>query len=191
MNKRGAKKRFKDFVDCIKQDPHRYLYIKNMLWRLQNDGFDLNTQGYGGKTLLHLALKLNNLRLMNLFLSFGVNPNLADEQGNAPLHVAVLANQMRFIKGLVAHACDINLACEQEQSPLHLAVINGNLEVVKYLIENGADIMIQDELHNYPLDYAIEEKDDKILRYLLTKQEIDDERKRKILTIINKAGEKQ
>ena len=98
---------------------------------------------------------------------------------------------MRFIKGLVAHACDINLACEQEQSPLHLAVINGNLEVVKYLIENGADIMIQDELHNYPLDYAIEEKDDKILRYLLTKQEIDDERKRKILTIINKAGEKQ
>ncbi|MGD9886767.1 MAG: hypothetical protein AB7T03_02245 [Bacilli bacterium] len=51
--------------------------------------------------------------------------------------------------------------------------------------------MIQDEAHNYPLDYAIEEKDEKILRYLLTKQEIDDERKMKILTIIKKVGEKQ
>ncbi|MGD9886768.1 MAG: ankyrin repeat domain-containing protein [Bacilli bacterium] len=134
MIKRGDKKRFKDFVRCIKQDPHRYLYIKNMLSRLHSDGFDLNTQGYGGRTLLHLALKINNLRLMNLFLSFGVNANLADEQGYAPLHFAVLENKMRFLKGLVGYGCDINIACEQDQTPLHLAVINGNLEIVKFLI---------------------------------------------------------
>ncbi|GEM_PF-327450 len=189
MNRRGDKKRFKDFVRCIKQDPHRYFYIKSTLAKLKQDDFDINNQGYGGRTLLHLALRLNNLRLMNLFLSFGVNPDLADEQGVAPIHYAVIGNKLRFVKCLATNGCDINLAAEQEQAPLHLAVINGHLEIAKCLIEHGADIMLLDENHNYPIDYAIDEKDEKMIRFLLTKQEIDDDRKDKINLILNKAGE--
>ena len=42
---------------------------------MKAEEIDVNTQDYNGRTLLHLALKLNNLRLFNLFLKAGVNPD--------------------------------------------------------------------------------------------------------------------
>ena len=58
MYKRGSKKIFKDFVRTVKSDPHRYFYIKSRLIKMKEEEIDINTQGYSGSTLLHLALKL-------------------------------------------------------------------------------------------------------------------------------------
>ncbi|NLD26995.1 MAG: ankyrin repeat domain-containing protein [Acholeplasmataceae bacterium] len=189
MIKRGSRKIFREFVKNVKQDPHRYYYIKSRIQKMKEEDIDINTQDYYGRTLLHLALKMNNLKLFNLFIKAGVNPDLANENDETPLHRAVIENKINFIRSLVNHGCDINIAAEQEQTPLHLAVINGNLEIVKYLVDHGADLIITDEANNLPIDYAIDEEDLKIIKYFLTKQEVDDLRKEKIRQIINKAGE--
>jgi ankyrin repeat protein len=188
MIKRGSKKQFLEFVKSVKQDPFRYYYIKSSLSKMKADNIEVNTQDYNGRTLLHISLKLNNLRLFNLFLKAGVNPDLADVNVETPLHRAVLEGKLNFIRNLVNHGCDINIATEQEQSPLHLAVISGNLDIIKYLIDHGAEVLIADENNNLPIDYAIDEKDEKTIKYLLTKHQVDDDRKEKIEEILNKKG---
>jgi ankyrin repeat protein len=189
MIRRGDKKRFREFVKAVKQDPHRYFYIKSNLIKMKENQIDINTQYYNGKTLLHLALQLKNIKLFNLFLKAGVNPNLANESGETPLHRAIIENQIEFVKSLVNAGCDINIGGEQEQSPLHYAVINGNLDIIKYLMDHGAELMLLDENNNLPIDYAIDESDLKIIRYFLTKQNIDDVRQNKIKELTSKAGE--
>ncbi|MDD3999743.1 MAG: ankyrin repeat domain-containing protein [Bacilli bacterium] len=188
MSKRGSKKEFREFVNNVKQDPYRYYYIKSSLAKMKANDVELNTQDYNGRTLLHVALKLNNLRLFNLFLKVGVNPDLADHNDETPLHRAVNEGKINFIRSLINHGCDINIATEQEQSPLHLAVVSSNLEVIKFLVDHGAEVLIADENNNLPIDYAVDEKDEKTINYLLTKHEVDDERKKKIEEIFNKKG---
>ena len=190
MYKRGNKKKFSDFVYSVKSDPHRYLYIKNTLNRLKEEDIDINTQNASGNTLLHLAIKMNDLKLFNIFLDSGVNVNLANDNGDAPIHKAVLDDKILFVKSLVEHGCDLNLGTELEQTPLHLAVTKGNLEMVKYLVENGADILLMDEINNLPIDYAIDEKDEKMIKYFMDKQTLDEARKMKVDIILNKGVEK-
>src|SRR5690554_1876994 len=86
LNRRGDKKKFKEFVSAIKKSPHSYYYIKSTLAKFRNEGIDVNTQVDMGKTLLHVAIKLKNIRLLNMFIKAGVNLNLANEMGNTPLH---------------------------------------------------------------------------------------------------------
>lgn len=186
---RGSKRIFNDFVKTVKQDSHRYYYIKSSLMKMNEENVELNTQIYGGQTLLHVALKLNNLKLFKLFLKAGVNPDLANEIGEAPIHQAVMKNKFNFIKTLISHGCDIDLSAELEQTPLHLAVINGNLDIVKYLVDHNAEILVQDENNNYPIDYAIDEGDVLMIKYFLTKQIVDEARKAKIDQILNRVGE--
>ncbi len=188
---RGSKRIFNDFVRTVKQDSHRYYYIKSNLLKMREENIDINTQIYGGQTLLHVALKLKNIRLFKLFLKYGVNPDIANDLGEAPIHKAILKNEFNFLKALVGNGCDINLGAELEQTPLHLAVITGNVDIVKYLVDNNARILIQDENYNYPLDYAIDEGDCDIIKYFLTKQEVDETRKEKINQLMEKAGEKE
>ncbi len=69
MYKRGTKKKFNDFVKTVRSDPHRYLYIKNTLNKMKEEEVDINTQNVSGNTLLHIAIKLNDLRLFKIFLT--------------------------------------------------------------------------------------------------------------------------
>lgn len=182
--RRGDKKKFKDFVRSIKNNPMQYYYIKSNLKKLVADGVDINT--HIGYTLLHLAIKLKNLRLLKLFIESGVNLNLADDDGFTPLHLAVLDNRLDFVKCLVKSGADTDLGAEFEQTPLHLAVSNGRFDIVKFLIENEANIWAVDEANNMPIDYAIDEKDLKMIKLLLSFQEVDDIRKEKINSIERK-----
>ena len=182
--RRGDKKKMKDFISIVKNNPNQYYYIKSNLKKLINDGVDINT--CISYTVLHLAIKLKNLRLLKMFIANGANLNLADEAGFTPLHLAVLENSLDFVKVLVQNGCDLNLGGEIEQTPLHLAVSNGRLEIAKYLIEQKADIWAVDELHNLPLDYAIDEKDINMINLLSQYQEIDDIRLEKIKAIERK-----
>lgn len=183
-SRRGDKKKMKDFISSIKGNPNQYYYIKSNLKKLVSEGVDINT--YVNYTLLHLAIRLKNRRLLKMFIEAGVNLNLADESSLSPLHLAVLENRLDFVKLLVQSGCDIALGSELEQTPLHLAVSNGHYEIAKYLLEQQADIWAVDELNNIPLDYAIDEKDSKMINLLLQHQEIDDLRLEKIKTIERK-----
>ncbi len=171
-----SKKFFFEFSRTVKENPHRYLYIKNNLMRFKKEGFDINTKNPNGKTLLHMAVKLNEIKLCKLLCKLGVIIDLADELGTTPLHQAVSENKIQIVKTLITAGADVNLGAEQDQTPLHLAVINGNLDIVKYLVNNKADICLVDEKNFDSIDYAVDERDQTILNYFSTKVEISKRR---------------
>lgn len=188
-SKRGTKKRFLEFARMVKQNPHRHLYIRNRINQLKHDNVDINMPLTQGNTLLHLAIKLNSIKLLNIFIKAGLILDLANEMGETPLHMAVNNHKIKMIQALVEAGCDINMGGELEQTPLHMAVLAGNTEVVKYLIANGADQELMDEKNNFPIDYAIDENDLEMIDILLNKQIVNEERMIKIRKIKNRKGE--
>ena len=137
---KGSKKIMIDFMKSIKENPLRYYYIQSHLKKLEEDGIDLSTQGNGGNSLLHLAVSLENKKLLKMFINAKVRLDLANDNGETPLHKAISKGNVELIKILIKSGCDINCPREMEQTPLHLAVICGKIEVVRLLVDNGADI---------------------------------------------------
>ena len=135
----ATKKDVREFMQMIKMSPQKYLAIHSRLTKLIENGADLNTQGYLGQTLLHVAIKIGDLRLLNMFLDANVNVDLANDFCESPIHKAVIAGKLKFVEALVEHGCDLHAGCEQDQTPLHLAVSGGYVDIVKYLVEKGAD----------------------------------------------------
>lgn len=181
---RGNKKVIVDFMKSIKEDPLRYYYIQSNLKKLINDGVDISTQGNGGNTLLHLAVSLENKKLLAMFIKAKVLLDLANDNGETPLHKAVSKGNIDIIKLLIKSGCDINCPREMEQTPLHLAVICGRIEIVKLLVDSGADILVADELNNLPIDYAIDECDVEMIKYFLSKQIVDEKRLDRISKVL-------
>lgn len=167
MKTKGDKKIMKEYMTVVRSRNYTYRYLKNLGNKLISDGIDINTQYTDGSTLLHLAVKLHDIKLVKLFLDLKVNPNIANETRNAPIHLAILNDRLDIVKMLVQNGADIELPTELEQTPLHLAVNTSNLEIIKYLVEQGADINIVDENNNSVLDYAIDEKNPNIIKYFL------------------------
>lgn len=140
--------------------------FKKTLENAQNQGVDLNSKIYRGRTLLHYAVKKNNRSLIRLLIKQGLNPNICDDDYNTPLHYAINKNNYVSVKELIKRGADLNIPGEFDQTPLHVSVLSGNLDVIKLLIENGADITQVDEKNLTPLDYAKDEKDEKTIVFL-------------------------
>lgn len=181
MIKRGTKKEFRELISFLKENPHSYNKVRLKLNEFTlNDG-DLNQKNNMGRTLLHVAIKQKDKKLLQMFINAGVFIDLADSLGNTPLHYAVMANRLDLVKVLVENNADLNMGAEMEATPLHLAVSIGSLPIVKYLIDKGADYNQVDENNLSPIDYALDEQNKEILNYFLernfiTKEKIEDKK---------------
>lgn len=155
-----------DIVYEIKSKQYSPAALKNKIKKALNQGLDLNTPLYRGRTLMHYAVKANAKGVVRILDQLGVNANICDDDFQTPLHYAITLNRFQAIKELLKIAIDINAGGEFEQTPLHLAVTNGNLDIIRLLISHGADISIVDENNQTAYDYALDEKDEKIIMYL-------------------------
>lgn len=182
---KGNRKLINEYMGLVKANVKKYALIQQRSNKLISEGVDISTQGNGGNTLLHLAVSLENEKLLTLFLKLGVKVNLANDIWDAPIHKAVSKGNLKLVKLLLDYGADINCPREQEQTPLHLAVICGNIKMVKFLVEAGADLELLDEIDNLPIDYAIDEQDEEVIRYFLSKQKVDEKRLEKISTIMD------
>ena len=110
-----------------------------------------------GRTLLHDASAQGNLRMVELLLRLGADPN-AEAQGHAPLYC--VANECRVggsnvVRALVRAGARVNQPGGVKQcSPLHMAARRGNTEVAEALLECGADLNAKDKTGDTPLQRA-------------------------------------
>lgn len=163
----SEKGKIKKFYDIVKENPHNYRMIKTIINDLREEDVDMSYQVEDGSTLLHLAIKLKDIKLLKLFLDNNVNVNLADYNRIAPIHLAIKNNRLDMLKLLIEYGADIELTMELEQTPLHQAICLDEVEIVKYLVKKGANIHMVDENNNSILDYAIDQRNIDIIRFLL------------------------
>ncbi len=131
---------------------------------------------YFGRTLMHAAAGAGNLPVVELLLSFGVDPNVRTAANHAPLYSAAnecsTANGPAVVHALVQAGADVNAADGvQRCTPLHMAARRGNVQIAKALLECGADVKARDKRGDTPLQRAINCRKEEVAELLRRRAE--------------------
>jgi ankyrin repeat protein len=104
-------------------------------------GADVNQLMPDGSTNLIVAVRLDDLPMMQCLVELGADVNLATPDDGTPLHVAVLRHNVATLEFLVEQGADVNKATLENGTPMHVAVLRDNLAMVRCLIQLGAEVM--------------------------------------------------
>lgn len=96
---------------------------------LRKAGLDIAKTQQAGNTLVHLAVKENNLALLKRLQEFGIDINKKNDDGNTALHLAAMtANDESILKYLIEQGADKSLKTDFDESVYNLAVENELLQ---------------------------------------------------------------
>ena len=107
----------------------------------------------GGVTLLHLAVRTADLRIMGSLIRYGVNIDAQDDAGVTPLLDAVSHRHRCAIDMLLAAGAQVDLADNTNRTPLHEAAYHERADIITGLA-TSANVDIRDDEGNTPLHIA-------------------------------------
>jgi hemoglobin len=118
-----------------------------------------NVRNRYGRTLLHDASAQGSLRMVELLLRLGADPNVGSPGGHAPLYC--VANECHvtgggsIVRALVRAGALVDVPSAAKRcTALHMAARRGNTEVAEALLDCGADINARDRAGDTPLRRA-------------------------------------
>ncbi|KAJ8680564.1 hypothetical protein QAD02_016351 [Eretmocerus hayati] len=128
------------------------------------------------ETPLILAAKIGNMDIIDLLLSYNVQPYHRLQDNFTHFHVACMRNKLNVVKKLMLldNGESMNMAVSSNSvfwpgfTPLHFAVYYDCIETVDYLVESGADMMAKDAKELTPLHWANLKRNEKIIDRLLS-----------------------
>lgn len=125
-------------------------------------------------TLLHLALGLNLVSIVNTILESGIKVDVRDNLGRTPLSCAARAgNQAAVRKLLDRRDVDLNLQDRYGRTPLSYAAEHGDEKVVNLLLDReDVDADPKDFSEWTPLSYAAQNGRENIVRTLLKRSDV-------------------
>jgi ankyrin repeat protein len=120
------------------------------------------------QTILHKEASLGGVKIVQMLLHNGANPNARSGDQQTPLHRAVNSpNSAEAARSLVQHGADLNAQDIADDTPLHKAAQLCDVEICKFLLESGADVNIRNRIDETPLHKAVQLCDMKICKFLL------------------------
>ncbi|XP_054981845.1 protein phosphatase 1 regulatory subunit 16A [Sorex araneus] len=108
-------------------------------------------------TLLEAAAR-NDLEEVRQFLSSGVSPDLANEDGLTALHQSCIDDFREMVQQLLEAGATVNAHDSESWTPLHAAATCGHLHLVELLIARGADLLAVNADGNMPYDLCEDEQ---------------------------------
>ncbi|EAY22143.1 ankyrin repeat protein, putative [Trichomonas vaginalis G3] len=84
--------------------------------------------------------KISLQKIIEIFVSHGLDIKAKDSKGKTPLHYAIQLNKANAIEFLLAQGADINASDNDGKTPMHYFAENMNKNIFEILISNGADI---------------------------------------------------
>jgi ankyrin repeat protein len=104
------------------------------------------------QTILHKEASLGGVKIVQMLLHNGANPNAKSGDQQTPLHKAVNSlNGVGIARSLIQHAVDFDARDIAGDTPLHKAVQLCDVEICKFLLECGADVNIHNRMDETPL----------------------------------------
>jgi len=152
------------------QDIHRAVYQENYseINRMLSEDFrTVHILTNNELTPLHLAVKMRNFKLIQLFLKNGADIDAQDKQGRTPLLYAISQNKFKLAKFFILNGADFNLENSQGITPLHQASFSGNIEIVKFLLNIGAETGVKSKTGSTPFQIAVTKGHFHIADYLM------------------------
>jgi ankyrin repeat protein len=123
---------------------------------------------YDGKTFVIYA-RTGDLRVVNLFLMSGMDPNAKDESGDTVLLAAAKNKQSAVVKALAAGKADLNARDKDGLTALMFAARTGDSSMVRTLLDQNADVNAKTDSGRTPLMYAAWTESPEIVTALLVK----------------------
>jgi len=133
--------------------------IRFVINAVENDP-SLGTRRFSGRTLLHFASGRGCLKVVDLLLGLGTDPNIQDRGGHTPIYS--VANECssdqspEIVRVLVRAGADVN-ACGgvTRTTALHMAARRGYVGIAGALLDCGAAMEAKDRKGDTPLQRAI------------------------------------
>ena len=110
--------------------------------RILRNGWNVQTRSVNGHSVIHSAVRNNQLSMVRLLIDFGVNVNEMLEHLMTPMHVAARFSCGTVTKLLLENGADPNTASEWG-APLVVAAHYNNIEVAQMLLKGGATVSTQ------------------------------------------------
>lgn len=102
-----------------------------------------NVKNAKGENMLHIACKVNHIKMVSLLFDVGIDIDNAMNSGRTALHCACANGNDEIVKMLLDRGCDVNSTDGHGNTALHDASLCGWLEIVRMLLEAGADATIE------------------------------------------------
>jgi ankyrin repeat protein len=151
----------------------------------------LQQRDQAGQTPLHIAAARGASHTVSLFLEYGVDVTIRDQENRTALDLAVRAqrqhtteilskryiavqlheaarnNDIASLKEMLEQGHDPNSAGEEGRTPLHYAARYGNVSAVDLLLSNGATVSLRDMRGQTALHLAADGGHIDVVQYLL------------------------
>ena len=119
-------------------------------------------------TPLYRSVISANLKITEVLLNNGADPNIQCSMGETPLYQAVDMEKLDHVKLLLKHGADPNIPQIDGLSPLHSAVLKQNIIIIKYLLKFKANPNKQSSLYKQtPVHLAIKNNVDSMILLIL------------------------
>ena len=111
--------------------------------RILKEGSNVNARSINGHSVIHCAVRNNDLRMVRLLTTHGVDVNIVIELFlKSPLHTTARYGGDAVAKLLLEHGADPNDESEWE-TPFTVAVCCNNISVALMLIRGGSTVTVQ------------------------------------------------
>ena len=132
-------------------------------------GADVDIQRTESKaTPVLSATKWHNYLAASLFLRYGTNVNVQDNDGKTPLLWAVILGSENLVRLLLQHNADVNIQDIGGYTPLYWSlVLRSEENLVTLFLEHNADLNIQDIFGCTALHQLVKEGNTNLVRLLL------------------------
>ena len=136
---------------------------------IESDPSRINEKDEGGNSLLHIAVRKKDIKLVQYLVSKGADVNIRNNNNDTPLQIAVFFENVEILTLLVSNGANLNVTDFLGRTPLHDTVNREHFQNTKYLISKGAEINTQDVRSKSPLHDAVLDGNIKISEYLILK----------------------
>lgn len=105
---------------------------------------------------LHVAATLKGIQIATILITYGANPNEANENGESPLIVAVVCKNPEMTEFLLSKGALPDHRTNWGRTAMHYAAQIGDVQTAKLLIDRQAKIDVADRQGVTPLHLAVE-----------------------------------
>ncbi|XP_005109378.2 ankyrin repeat domain-containing protein 27 [Aplysia californica] len=119
-------------------------------------------------TCVYPCIVKDDVEMVRLLVSGGLDVNLRDERGCSPLWHAVDTNNYAMAKAfLQSPNCDVNAKDVTKLCPIHVAAIHANVKIASLLVRHGAHVDVPTVRGSTPLILACKSASYETARLLL------------------------
>ena len=122
--------------------------------RILKKGSNVNARSVSGDSVIHSAVLNNQVRMVRLLTTCGVDVNLVLEYLKTPLHITARYSCDAVTKLLLEHGANPN-AESKWGTPLTVAVTHNNISVALMLIRGGSTVTTQSLCQRWLAEHSI------------------------------------